>query len=239
MYPPVPPGNSHKMPNAGGGDPARPWAREQREQPLHVWGGCTRVWQACARAQVILHVGVGARRCVHVGPAAGCVRAWGCVCMAHVCASSCMCAPCSAATAWGREAGGGWLCRVTPCHTVSCPVTPRCAMSRRVTPCRPVPCHLMPCRASHPTTLCQPHSPSPCLAPPLGKHQLGWFCPKAGAPVLAAPSTVFPPLLGASHGCPRGGGCCPPAPRLQPPLFTAISTFSRRRREAPHVPAVQ
>lgn len=169
--------------------------------------------------------------CVHVGRAAGCVRA-GCVHMAHACASSSVCAPCSAATAWGREAGGGWQCRVTPC----------CALSHRAVPChamshRAMPSHAMPCQPSHnpvPAPL-----PSLCLAPP-GKHQLGWFCPKAGVPMLAAPSTVFPPHCWVPPVGLPGGAAAAPQPRgSSPPLFTAISTFSRRRREAPHVPAVQ
>lgn len=169
-------------------------------------GGCTRVWQACARAQVILHVGVCAR-----GP--GC-RVCACRVCAHgtrVCELLRVCPVlCSHSVGQGGRRG-----LAVPCHTVLCPVTPRCAMSCHVTPCHAISCHAVP-------AIPQPcASPAPLSLPcPPWEAPIGVVLPQSGCPHAGSPQhSVPPPLLGPSRGSPRGGGCCPPAPRLQPPPF--------------------
>lgn len=200
--PPCPLGIPTKCQMQGVGTQPGPGHGNNGSSPC-VWGGCTRVWQACARAQVILHVGVGAR-----GP--GCRV---CACMglcAHgtrVCELLRVCPVlCSHSVGQGGRRG-----LAVPCHTVSHRVVPCHTALCHVMPCHTVPCHLMPCRAS----------PAPLSLPcPPWEAPIGVVLPQSGCPHAGSPQhSVPPPLLGPSRGSPRGGGCCPPAPRLQPPPF--------------------
>lgn len=187
------------MPNAGGGDPTRPWAREQREQPLRVGGVHTCVAGVCSCTGDFAR-GCG---CTWAGLQGVCVH--GAVCAWHTRVRAPACVPralqpqCGA----GRQGGAGSAVshRVMPCHTALC----------HVMPCHTVPCHLMPCRAS----------PAPLSLPcPPWEAPIGVVLPQSGCPHAGSPQhSVPPPLLGPSRGSPRGGGCCPPAPRLQPPPF--------------------
>lgn len=226
LYPPVPPGNSHKMPNAGGGDPARPWAREQREQPLHVCGGV----HTCV-AGVCSCTGDFARGC---GCTQVCARGPGC----RVCACMGMCVHgtrvcellrvcpvlCSHSVGQGGRWGLAVPChpvshRVVPCHTALCHVTPCHAMSPRA-----MPSHAMPCQPSHnPVPAPLPLS-LPC--PPPREAPIGVVLPQSGCPRAGSPQHSVPPTAGCLPWVSPGGRLLPPGPAAPaPPFYSDLHVF--------------